>query len=153
MKSYKSFGALERALTAAAERMEATLQAVAVASAELVQSEAKSEFGTYQRENMGQFTPWAELSDYTKADRRQAGFPENEPLLRSGELRDSIEHSIGPLSFEVGSESPVMLWQELGITKTNLPPRPVLSTALFRMTEPIRERVGWAVKRNLEGRA
>lgn len=151
MKNLTSFAALGEALAGAVGRLEVTLQAVATASAEMVEAEAKSEFGTYQRSNMGPFRSWEELAASTKERRLQEGFAENDPLLKTGELRESITHSVGPASFAVGSESKVMLWQELGVDKTNLPPRPVLQTALFRMTGNIQEVLGWSVKTTLEG--
>lgn len=65
--------------------------------------------------------------------------PPDNPLLRTGELRDSIEHwsaempdgAIG----EIGSHDLVALWQELG-TARGIPPRPFLGLAMFHSQEP-----------------
>jgi hypothetical protein len=58
--------------------------------AEIVKVKAQDAIGHYQ-EAKGDVPAWAPLSDATKADRVAEGFTEDDPLLRTGELRDSIE--------------------------------------------------------------
>jgi hypothetical protein len=94
--------------------------------AELIEKRAKEKIGEYQ-EQAGPFIAWAELADATKADREHQGFPENEPLLRKGELRDSIEHIVIDDEAHVGSNSDVAVFQELGTAK--MPPRSFLGGA------------------------
>lgn len=129
-----------------------------------VERTAKSEFGTYQP-GIGFWPGWAELADATKQDRVSLGFTENDPLLRSGELRDAVTHDVDGAELEVAigvkggdTHQPysdgsgavdlgeLMIWHELGTA--NMPPRPVLGTALARNKELINREVGAAV---LEG--
>lgn len=54
------------------------------------------------------------------------------PLLRTGEMRDSIEFAIVGLVGEVGSNDKRALWQELGTAADYpIPPRPFLSKGLL----------------------
>lgn len=108
-------------------------------AAEVVEREAKSEFGVYQGAT-GPFAKWEELSDYTKQDRVSQGFTENDPLLRSGGLRDSISHAVQGLSAVIGSTDQVMVYQELGTDE--IPPRPVLGPALLRKDKEVVRIVG-----------
>ena len=101
--------------------------------------EAKSEFGVYQDE-VGPFKAWPELAQATKEDRVAKGFTENDPLLRSGKLRDEIVSERDHESVTVGSEDPVMAYQELGTGK--IPPRPVLGTALFKHIDGLVDHFG-----------
>ena len=109
-------------------------------AAQIVEDEAKSEIGTYQGGVGGIFAGWQELADSTKADRVAQGFPENEPLLRTGEMRDSIDHSVEGLTALVGSDSDIALWQELGTDK--IPPRSFLGGAAFRKQDEVAEIIG-----------
>jgi len=61
----------------------------------LIQREAQRMLGEYQRNDTGPFVPWAELAPFTKEEREEQGYPDNDPLLREGILRDNIEHSVG----------------------------------------------------------
>lgn len=130
-----------------------------------VETTAKSEFGEYQP-GIGSYPAWAELSDVTKDERVQQGFTANDPLYRSGELRDAVTHDVDTPNLEVaigvksgdlhstypgGGGSPpdlgeLMIWHELGTQ--NMPPRPVLGPALMRNQKVIEEEVGAAI---LEG--
>ena len=110
-------------------------------AAEHVEKVAKDEFGEYQPA-VGGFPAWAELADSTKAQRVALGYSENDPLLRSGELRDSIGHEVAGLEAVVGSTDDVMVYQELG-TET-IPPRPVLGPAAIRSEAVIQRMIGEA---------
>ncbi len=116
--------------------------------AQAIEKTAKEEIGHYQPA-VGPFPAWAELADSTKADRTRQGFSENDPLLRTGELRDSISNTVGGLEAVVGSNSDVMVWQELG-TKT-IPPRAVLGPAAIQNEDKIKEILGKAAARGLLG--
>lgn len=102
-------------------------------------TEAKAEFGVYQA-GAGPFGAWPELAEATKEDRVAKGFTENDPLLRTGGLRDSIVSEKDATSVTVGSEDPVMAYQELGTAK--IPPRPVLGIALFKHIDGLVESLG-----------
>lgn len=116
----------------------ATRQGLEVATA-ILQKEAKAEFGHYQAAE-GPFPAWAELADATKEDRVMQGFAENDPLLRTGNLRDSIERETNDWEGIVGSTSEIMPFHEFGTAK--MPPRPVLGPALYRKAEEIAELIG-----------
>ena len=84
-------------LGALAEILEARSAAAVVATrkalkegAELVKAEAQDVIGHYQPAK-GDVPAWAPLSPATQEDRVAKGFTPDDPLLRSGELRDSIE--------------------------------------------------------------
>jgi hypothetical protein len=159
MKEYKSFGAFARAMERAAAELDLAYAAAMETGAILVETAAKEEFGHYQREDMGELTPWAELKDATKQAHIQAivdgeaadDAGENTPLLVTGDLRDSIKSESGPREFAVGSESEIMVWQEEG-TPEGIPPRPVLAVSLYRNTENVVNLVGQAVEDTLAGK-
>lgn len=113
-----------------------------------VENTAKSEFGTYQEE-VGAFPGWPELAEATKDDRVRQGFSENEPLLRTGELRDSIEHQVEGLEAVIGSPDERMAWHEFGTAK--MPARPVLGPAVVRNKSAIEKLVGAALVTGLVG--
>jgi len=150
MKTYKSFGALARALDRVSLNLESSLAIAMEQSAALVEATAKSEFGHYQRTDMGPFAEWLELKAATKKDRLRQGYTENDPLLRSGKLRESVDHISAPFEFVVGSEDPVMVYQELG-TSRGIPPRPVLAPALYRNVHNILNIVGKTIETTLAG--
>jgi hypothetical protein len=93
----------------------------------LVEKRAKAKIGEYQDE-AGPFVGWAELADSTKSDRVNEGFPEDEPLLRTGQMRDSIEHVVIDSEVQVGSDSDIAVYQELGTSR--IPPRSFLGGAV-----------------------
>lgn len=100
--------------------------------AKMIEAEAKRAIGTY-------LFDWPQLSEATQADRERKGFAPNEPLLRTGEMRDSISHQIiepGKLA-EVGSTSDVALYQEMGTS--TIPPRPFLLPSVLYLEGPIKK--------------
>jgi HK97 gp10 family phage protein len=110
------------------ERAEAGLRpAAAVALTETMASvavEAKAYIGH-------EMPLWPPLAESTIRDKEQAGFPTPAPLLRTGEMRASIEFEVdaGTLTGAVGSHDMVALYQEIGTSK--IPPRPFLKTAML----------------------
>jgi hypothetical protein len=103
-------------------------------AASIVEKAAKAKIGEYQ-DAAGQFPGWAELADSTKSDRVAQGYPENEPGLRSGEMRDSIEHVAGLTEAHIGSNDDKMVYFELGSEKQ--PPRSVLGGAAVDTGEKV----------------
>lgn len=118
------------------------------AASKLLLDEAKGEFGTYQQ-GAGPFGDWPELAPATKEDRLRKGFTENDPLLRSGDLRDSMQREVHDFDAVVGSTDPVMLYQELGTTR--IPPRPVLGIALQRLWPTITKLLDDGAARGFSG--
>jgi hypothetical protein len=123
---------LEKAATEVPAGIEAGLHA----AGEMVEKEAKAEIGTYQRGNTGPFGDWDELAAYTKEDRLKRGFSENDPGYRTGEMRDSIGHTVHGESAHIGSNDDKLKWFELGTVgkagELAQPARSVLGVALFR---------------------
>ncbi len=98
--------------------------------AKAIQHEAKRVIGTYTFD-------WPQLAPSTQADREKKGFPANEPLLRTGELRNSIEYTVIKRGeeAEIGSNSDIAVYQELGTS--TIPPRPFLSSSAAYLEKPI----------------
>lgn len=116
--------------------------------ANAVTETAKGEIGHYQQA-IGPFPKWADLAEGTKIDRVQQGYPADDPLLRSGELRDSIENEVSRLEAVVGSKSDIAVYQELGTDK--IPPRPFLGPAVIHNHALIKRIFGEALVRGLLG--
>lgn len=116
-------------LTRGMAEFEAGVAAGLSAAGELIEREAKAELGTYQS-GAGPFPAWEELHDYTKEDRVAKGFTENDPGLRSGEMRDSIGHTVTADSVHIGSDADELLWFEMGTDTQS--PRSVLGLAMAR---------------------
>ncbi len=125
------------------------------AAGKVVADEARREIGTYQGA-IGPKQAWPELAPRTKADRRGKGFPENEPLLRTGELRGSIGHRNDSMTMLVGSDLDIALWQEMGTRPKRghpgIPPRSFLGGALLRRKDEAVGLVCAAVLAPLAGR-
>lgn len=148
MRDFTGLGAFAAHLVAADAAVVLSLHKGLKTVARAIEKTAKKEIGTYQPE-VGYFAAWEELADSTKRDRVRQGFTEDEPLLRTGELRDSISHEVGGLEAVIGSDSDVMVWQELG-TKT-IPPRAVLGPAAIHNEEKVGKILGGATVRGLLG--
>jgi HK97 gp10 family phage protein len=128
-------------------------------AAQIVEAEAKSEIGHLQDE-AGPFAAWAALKDATVEEKVRLGLPpdinaEGSPLERTGEMRDSIEHTVvSDLSggvAHVGSNDLVAEYQELGTE--HIPPRSFLGGSLFRKEEEVRRELGRYVYGALIGQA
>lgn len=152
MKEFSLFGFVEHLPKLVAEVALAEHEGLEHA-AKIVEREAKESVGHYQPQS-GPFVAWAELADSTKDDRERLGFPADEPELRAGALRDSIQHTVEthPLSesvAEIGSDSEVMVFQELGTS--NMPPRSILGGAAARKEREVVDVLGDAVVAALIG--
>ena len=100
---------------------------------------------------------WPPLADSTIAEKQALGFTgqvsATDPLLRTGELRDSIQYSAsGHTRGDVGSDLDVAEWQQHGASR-GLPPRLLLGTALEQETEACGAIIASAVSRTLSGDA
>jgi HK97 gp10 family phage protein len=80
------------------------------------------------------------LTDAPVADRVSKGFTPDDPLLRTGELQDSIVHEVGDWQATIGSLDPVMEFHEFGTSK--MPPRPVLGPALIHNAKEVQKLIG-----------
>ncbi len=115
---------------------------------QIVEAEAKHELGTYQGA-AGPFAAWAELADSTKDDRVRKGYTENDPGLRSGDMRESINHAADHDGATIGSDDDKMVYFELGTDKQ--PPRSALGTAVIHKQVEIEHAVGGGVVSALVG--
>jgi hypothetical protein len=124
--SFGSIGEFTKFLKAEilARNLPMAREAALEAMCKQITSTARKSIGTYDYE-------WPELADATQDERERLGFARDEPLLRTGELRDSISYEITEpgKEAEIGSDSDVAVWQELG-TET-IPPRPFLLPSVF----------------------
>src|SRR5690348_14586823 len=101
---FTSFGqAAAHCVKLAAVMREADETALNKATA-LLLKKVKEKFGEYQP-SAGEFIAWAQLAESTMRDRERQGFPEDEPLLRSGELRDDVKRSFDHNEGRVGSNN------------------------------------------------
>lgn len=98
-----------------------------------VSTQAKAVLGTYAY-------GWPQLAASTQADRVRKGFAANEPLLRTGEMRESIRSEAVSAGFGaegvVYSVDQIAVYQELG-TK-NIPARPFLMSSMIRCAPRMR---------------
>ena len=136
---------------------------IAGAAADRIRDDAKAKLGHYQPP-AGPFPAWAPLSAWTMAERLELGFTANEPLLRSGQLRDAIERDVVHNGAVVGVKpgphvepdgrvedvGQIALNMELG---TFAPPRPFLGPAAIEAEKPIaqmaaRTLVQWVAGKN-----
>lgn len=99
------------------------------AGAEVIEKEAKRVIGTYDY-------GWPQLAQSTQTERSRLGYPANEPLLREGNMRDSIEHTIIDAHHaEIGSDSDIAVYQELGTA--TIPARSFLAGAAVHKEKEI----------------
>jgi hypothetical protein len=110
-------------------------------AAERIEKDAKDSIGTYQ-DSAGPFAAWEALAPATVADRVRQGYAPDEPLLREGDLRDSISRGVDHMEAVVGSDSDVMVYQEIGTE--HIPPRAVLGPAAVHNEERVARMVAEA---------
>lgn len=137
-----SFGAMARHLARDATRFYDRLQYVLTVAVRDLDRTARKEYGVYQP-SVDQFPAWAELADATKADRVRQGFTENDPLLRSGALRDASKWEVHGLDGVAGNTDKRAFWHEFGTV--NMPARPVYGPALARRMNFIASVLGDAI--------
>lgn len=107
-------------------------------AATIVQSEAKRVIGTYDY-------GWPPLKPATVA-RKANG---DTPLLETGEMRESIEKTVGQREAAVGSNSDKAVWHELG-TPT-IPARSFLAGAAVHNEAEVRRILGKRVVASIAG--
>lgn len=112
-----------------------------------IEETAKEEIGVYQPA-VGPFEAWSPLAESTKADRVRSGYTEDDPLLRSGDLKNSLESEVVGLAAIVGTKSEIGLWHEVGTDR--IPPRPFIGPAYVRKIDPLMESIGRAISRGFK---
>jgi hypothetical protein len=142
MKEFTSIGQMIAHLVAMDAAVVLNLHHGLEKCAAAIEGTAKAEFGVYQGE-VGAFAAWAPLAEATQAERVNLGYTPDDPLLREGDLRDSISREVGGLEAVVGSDSDIMVYQELGTDR--IQPRAVLGPAAIRNKALITRTLGHAV--------
>lgn len=127
-KNFKNFGEFssffKRTFGDRRSTLEMGFENGLIESAAYLKIKAQEKFGHYQE-------GWEELAEATKKDRVRKGFTPNNPLFRTGWLRNSVEVKVAPLKASIGSNEKIMIYQEKGTTRTGwkgargIPPRPV----------------------------
>jgi hypothetical protein len=128
-----TFGEYAAFLRKSADLVDMEIETTAAVIAEAAAAEAKYIIGHKQPD-------WDSLADPTKEQKGRMGFsgPEFSPLLRTGEMRDSIKWIATSMGGVIGSNDKVLYWHEVGTPK--MPPRPVLGRALLS-TIPLLEQM------------
>ena len=109
-------------------------------AARIVQTEAKRVIGTYDYK-------WPHLAPSTQADRTAHGYPADEPGLRRGDMRDSIDRQVAEHQAQIGSNDDHLVWFELGTSRQ--PPRSVLAQAAARKSREVSEEIGRVIHARL----
>lgn len=120
-----------------------------------IETVAKEEIGHYQPAE-GPFPAWAPLAQTTLEGwggypgKIELGYaPPDNPLLRTGEMRESIGHEVHDLEAVIGSNDETLLYQELGTAA--MPPRPVLGPAAHKSKPAIEMLIGAALVTGIAG--
>lgn len=103
------------------QQVEAAAEAGLLEAAKVVQEEAKAWIGQ-EHDN------WPPLAASTIEEKARLGYDVPTPLLRDGQLRDSIEISVAGHEAFIGSNLEYAKVHEHG--DSHVPPRPFLSSAL-----------------------
>ena len=95
---------------------------------QIVQKKAKAAIGKDHE-------MWPDLAPSTIADKKAHGYGTPKPLLRTGELRDSIEYVANGHEGAVGSNLEIAVFQELGTR--HIPPRSFLVSSAISSEDRI----------------
>lgn len=109
---------------------------------QIVQAHAKRTIGTNQE-------MWPPLAASTVAEKARRGYATPKPLLRTGELRDSIQYTVKGTEGCVGSDLERALYLEMGTAR--MPPRSFLRSAAIVSEDKIRRVATAAVVAALSG--
>ena len=137
MQEFDSLGAFGKHLLKVAALGEQVTHIAAKEGAKFIADDAKARIGEYQ-DGIGPFPAWRNLADSTVRDRISKGFTPDDPLLRTGELRDSIQVVAEGNTAGAVTDDPIAVYQEMGTAK--IPPRPFLGPAGYNSKKGI-ERV------------
>lgn len=143
VKTFNSFAGLAAELASLVVGIDAARKEALDRAAKVIEKEAKRVIGTYDY-------GWPELAPSTQDTRASLGYDPDEPLLREGDLRTSIEHTIvSDKEAEIGSNSDVAVYQELG-TPT-IPSRSFLAGAASAKGKECAEILGEVVIESVFG--
>lgn len=148
MREFDSLAEFAERLALASVAVVAAEQKALKQCARIIEKTAKEQIGEYQPA-VGPFAAWEPLADSTEAEKARLGYPVDAPLLREGDLRDSIEHEVQGMEAVIGSKSEIAEYQEFGTEK--IPPRPFIGPAAFRNREKIHSILGAALVAGMVG--
>jgi hypothetical protein len=113
---------------------------------------SRAKLGEYQPP-IGFFPGWESLADSTLAEKARLGLPSPSPLLRTGDLRDSISFdtnvSASSATVNLYSTSDYAPVQELGGGPSNIPPRPFIGPVPFERQNVWEYFVGSRISSNI----
>lgn len=138
-KSLKAFSTQLQKVVGSYERREKNLLEIV---GRFVTIQSKSIIG--HRQYVPGFAIWADLAESTKQEKEKLGYGNAgndwQPLLRTGEMRDSISYSVELHQVHIGSTSEIMVYQEKGTFF--IPARPVLSLTMYKEKQKLQQAVG-----------
>jgi phage gpG-like protein len=137
--SPKEFADLIPALEA---KLRATIAESMPIIGEMVAQEAREMIGHAQPE-------WPALAEAT-LQRKKLPAP-GDPLLRTGELRDSIQFTSSATRVTIGSNDPKAVIHEHGDPTHRIPPRPIFRSAAHRKAQEVRAVLGARIANVLKG--
>jgi len=123
------------------------------AGARIVQEEIKAGMGSAQGAIHG-LPEWPDLAERTQAERARKGYDPNGMLVRTGELRASVQYTVGEGHASIGSDDPIAVYQEFGTPDAAhpIPPRPFVGSGLFRAADKAVDAMVKPVIAALEGK-
>lgn len=160
MKQYGSLGAFANHLQKLATTGHEVTHHMVKTGAGMIEKKAHDEIGTYQT-NISPYPDWAPLAESTLhgwdspwgvhyPGKIELGFaPPDNPLLRTGTMRDSIKSDAVGNEAVVGSNDAILKYHEFGTPK--MPPRPVLGPAAHSTTNGILSRMAATTMHWLSG--
>jgi len=124
-----NFNELASRIESGVAAFRATLPETLAEVGEIVKLEAQARLGHYQ-------AGWPELTAETQAERAHHGYAPNDPLLRTGALRDAIAVRVAGSEVAIGVSgemAAIAAAHEIGTA--HVPPRPFLRPALQETIE------------------
>lgn len=143
MKEFKSFKAFNTHIKKVVTQYERREKSLLDITGRFLEKESKAIIGHLQA-GYGEFKAWPELADSTKEEKEKLGYGDAsndwQPLLRTGEMRDSISYATELHKVYIGSTSDIMVYQEMGTGR--IPARPVLGLAIYREKRKVQLAIG-----------
>lgn len=152
-RSFSSFKAMAQHFEQARNNLVHDVTVALEAIGSDVEHRAKAKIGQYQSAVVGGhgfegFPAWAPLAQSTMEDRVRQHYTPNDPLLRTGHLRESIAHRMGETNrartVVIGSPDPIAEYQEYGTR--SIPPRPFIGPAMAEAEPESIEKIAAAVR-------
>lgn len=157
MKEYKSLAAFSTQLKHVMNQYQRRETQLLTIVGRFIEKESKKIIG--HRQSVLGYGFWPELAEATKQEKERLGYGDAsndwQPLLRTGEMRESISYSVQLHKVYIGSSSDIMVYQEKGTNR--IPARPVLGLAMYREKVKLRRAIGnfmyaWITDTRAEGK-